>query len=297
MRDHDLLLVERERPAQDGAPEDHAPGGPEAHRLGVRRSCLAAHVLHLDRDFLEAELLLVGVRRRLERRPAERLLSRDQVREEEREEGRQRDECRPARQPPPVADDLGDPDHDEDRETDEEELRAEAEPAVDDPLLVRGQRDVVAALPPELDEAERELEEPDQPEAEHGEEHPGPDRAGGGLTHELRADPRIDGDHGDDDDLRQDEVPADEALVALGLREGRGREERGLLDIRQLEAVRDDALPEEVSRDEPPGDCRRERDADPDAPGYVNAGSGSGSSSGGGGAGRGGENSHGPLYG
>ena len=189
------------------------------------------------------------------------------------------------------------PDHDENREADEEELRAEAEPAVHDPLLVRSERDVVAALPPELGEPERKLQEPDQPEAEHGEKHPGPDRAGGGLAHELRADPRIDGDHGDDDDLSEDEVPAHEALVALGLGERRGREERRLLDVGEFQAVRDDALPEEVGRDEPPGERRRERDPDPDAPGYVDAGSGSGSNSGGGGAGRGGANSHGPLYG
>src|SRR6185295_12492584 len=101
----------------------------------------------------------------------------------------------------------------------------------------------------------------------------------------------------DDDDLSEDEVPAHEALVALGLGERRGREERRLLDVREFQAVRDDALPEEVGGDEPPGERRRKRDPDPDAPGYVDAGSGSGSNSGGGGAGRGGANSHGPLYG
>src|SRR6187200_2718291 len=151
----DLLLVQREGRAQNGAPEDDPAGGAEADCLCVRQGRLAAHVLHLDRDVVEPELLLVGARGCGEGGPVKRFLAGNQVREDEGEEKRQPDEGETPREPPPVADDLREPDHDQHGEADEEELAPEAEPAAHDPLAVGSVRDVVAPLPPELGQPER----------------------------------------------------------------------------------------------------------------------------------------------
>jgi len=53
---------------------------------------------------------------------------------------------------------------------------------------------MVAALPPEVGDAERQLHRPDEREAEHAEQHPGAQPSGGGFTDEPHALARVHGE-------------------------------------------------------------------------------------------------------
>ena len=66
---------------------------------------------------------------------------------------------------------------DEESEADRDELGAELEPVLERPLEVAGLRQVVAPGPPDVEQRERQLDEPDDAEPEHPEQHPRPDRA------------------------------------------------------------------------------------------------------------------------
>jgi hypothetical protein len=75
------------------------------------------------------------------------------------------------------------------------------------------------------DDAEGKCDEPHDREAEHSEEHPGPDRPGRGLAREGRAAARVDHERCEERDLREhpeEVVQAFEALRTLNL----GRVER-----------------------------------------------------------------------
>src|SRR5438270_62708 len=82
----------------------------------------------------------------------------------------------------------------------------------------------VAALPPELGETERELGEPDEGETDHPEQRPGADAPGGRLACEAGSVARVDREHDEERELREDEVGAQEPLVAGGAPKGGGAE-------------------------------------------------------------------------
>ena len=130
----------------------------------------------LGQPLLRRELvrLVDDPRRRL-------LLRRDQVGADEREQRREPDEHGPAGHPPPEPERPGEPHDDQEREADEEELPAEREPVEEQPVDVPELGHVVAALPPVVEEPERHLDEPEDGEPEHPEQHPGADAAGGRL--------------------------------------------------------------------------------------------------------------------
>jgi hypothetical protein len=103
----------------------------------------------------------------------------------------------------------------------------------------------VAPLPPELGEAEGELDQPEEREANHGEEHPRADPPGGRLAHEPVAVARVYGQDDEHCELGKQEVPAHEAPVIPGpLELGRAEE---AIDIhgREAQAGRDPRPPEE----------------------------------------------------
>ncbi|TMJ93649.1 MAG: hypothetical protein E6G67_11760 [Actinobacteria bacterium] len=138
----------------------------------------------------------------------------EQVGREERKQDGEADEGRRGRQPPTLAEQAGERHHDQEREADEQELAAEAAPAGEEPVEVALPRDPVAPLPPEFGEPERHLDEPDEAEAEHAEQHPGADRTGRGLPDQPCAPRRIDGEHSDQGNLREQEVDSFEAFEA-----------------------------------------------------------------------------------
>ena len=74
-------------------------------------------------------------------------------------------------------------------------------------------------LPPELGQAERELSDPQEGEADHPEEHPGADPAGGRLPRKTRTEAGVEPQHDDQSHLREDEVGPDEPLVVARLLE------------------------------------------------------------------------------
>src|SRR5215213_9696605 len=115
----------------------------------------------------------------------------DEPRHRVREERHERDERRCAGDPPTAAEDLGEAHHDQQREADEPELSREPEPVAEEPLGVADLRSVVSPRPPELEEAERDLREPEDPEPEHSEQHPGSDLAGGRLARETMPAPCV----------------------------------------------------------------------------------------------------------
>ncbi len=234
-----------EAPVEKRVPEDDPPARAQARRLGVRRRRLRAHLLHAHRDVGEAELGLVLPRLGSEGAVVQ-LLLRNQVGEHEREQRRQGHEHRAAWDPPPPSQRSGETHDDEDREADEEELASEAEPRPEDPLAVADAGDVVPALPPELREAEGELDDPEDAEPEHREQHPGADTAGRRLADEPHAPDCIPCEHRHGRQLGEEEEPADDAFVVLGALELGGAEDLARIDARRVEARRHDALPEEV---------------------------------------------------
>ena len=111
----------------------------------------------------------------------------------------------------------------------------------------------MAALPPEIQEPEGDLDEPDDRDSEHAQEHPGADAARRGLLGEAVAVARVHGEGGDEDERRGDVAPAEEALEVPRLVELRGDEHVRGLDRGQAQAVRDHRLPEPPGGDGPDG--------------------------------------------
>ena len=143
----------------------------------------------------------------------------------------------------------------EERERDREELRAEEEPVLEEPLEVAELRLLVPSRPPVPREAERQPDEPDDAEPEHPEEHPGADRAGRRLAREHGAASRVQPERHEQRDLRQHPEDVEDALVPFRvvhelLAEGCVDVDRG-----QGQAVRDGGRIEQEPSDR---ECRED---------------------------------------
>jgi hypothetical protein len=111
----------------------------------------------------------------------------------------------------------------------------------------------VAALPPEVGEPEGDLDEPEERQAEHPQEHPRPDAAGRRLAHEALAEARVEREDDDDHDERDEEADPQEQVVAPHLVElSRGKDLRGR-DTRPVEPVGNLRLPERPGGQAPAG--------------------------------------------
>jgi hypothetical protein len=209
VRQHDPHLVVWEA-VEQGVPQDHAPAGTEADGFRVRRTRQLPHVLLLDADILQPLLggELIGLRK--QSLVPHRVDAGNEVRKEECEEERKTDEDRRSCQPPPIAQGCGKRHHDQDGEADEEKRAAEAEPVLEHPPAVAHVRDTVPPLPPELRKAERELDEPEEREPDHSEEHPGADPTCRGFPREARPEDGVEPQHDDEGHLREDKVDPDE---------------------------------------------------------------------------------------
>ena len=179
---------------------------PEPRRIGVHERGVVRDLLHLHRDALDALLALEALRRGDQARVAQRLgVARRQPREDEREGRPERDEDRRAGNPPAVAEAARrDPSRSGARGR-RRGTRRRARPSSTRPT--RGSRlgQVVAPLPPKLGEPESELAQPDEAEAEHAEQHPGADPAGGRLPREARAVAGVEPERGEQHHLGEEE--------------------------------------------------------------------------------------------
>ena len=189
---------------------------PEPDGVRVRLARRAAHVLDRDRDSGDALPPLELRDRAAQGRVAE-WARRDEVRLDEREQRADRDEHGGAGDPPDLAEPPCQEHHDEERDAERDEGAAELEPVPEGPVEVAGLREAVAACPPDVEEPERQLHEPDDPEPEHAEQHPRADRPGRGLAGEPRAAARVDPERGEEGDLHQHPVDEEEALDPDGV--------------------------------------------------------------------------------
>ena len=118
----------------------------------------------------------------------------------------------------------GETHHDQEREADEQELATQREPVEEEPLHVAELGDVVPTLPPEVDDPEGDLDEPDDRETEHSEQHACADATCCGLPRKADAVTRVDGERPDEHDCGCHVAPAQEALEVPGLVELRAGE-------------------------------------------------------------------------
>jgi hypothetical protein len=178
MGHHDPDLPVVEASVEQRVPEEDAPTRAETYSVRVRGTGELARLL--DDDLHRLGVLALGkphhVTLQLRR---SRALVDDEVRVEEGEEQREPGEDGDGREPPRASEAGRQRHRDQEPETDEEELGGEQGPALDEPVEVAGLPDVVTSQPPELQELEGQLREPDQCEPEHPEQHPGADAAGG----------------------------------------------------------------------------------------------------------------------
>ena len=138
--------------------------------------------------------------------------------------------------------------HDQEREADRDERAAEREPVVEQPLQVSDLGHVVAPLPPERDEPERELHEPHEPEPEHAEQHPGADRARGRFAGERGTPLRVDPEDEQERRLGAEPEQKQEPLEPFRPRDEAGAEDGVLVDRRQREVARDDRRKQQPGR-------------------------------------------------
>src|SRR5581483_7533546 len=160
----------------------------------------------------------------------------------------------------PLADQpgAGEAHDDEDRGAEKDEADAQRDPPPEDQLEVALVRDAVAALPPEARDLERQADQPDEREPEHRQQHPGADRAGGGVADEALAEPGVDEEDEDRRRGREQLVDAKEGLVVIASAQEAGAEEVAGPQTSDVQTVRHlRRVPEEKRRRGPaPGEHR-----------------------------------------
>ena len=259
VREDDLLLPLVERLLEERVPEDDAARRAHAVCVGVRELGVLADLLDPRRDVGQAELALEAVGG-LEHRVVAQGLGRGvEVGRREREERGDGDEDRRPRQPPPVSELSREPDHDQQGEADRDELRAEEHPVLDQPGEVVGVGEVVAPRPPVRDDPEGEVHEPHDREAEHPEEHPGPDRPRRRLPRVRSTPPRVEHQRAEHRDLGEDPEDVVEALEPLRLGDDVRAEDGLRVHGGEGEVVRDVRGPE---KDGPDGERRDDENPD-----------------------------------
>ena len=166
--------------------------------------------------------------------------------------GSDRDEHGRAGDPPRLAEPAGEEHHDEQGDADRDERAAELEPVAERPVEVARLGQVVAARPPEVEQPERELDEPDDPEPEHAEQHAGADRPGGRLAREAGAAAGVDPERREQRDLPEHPGDEEEALDARRPRRTRRLAEDGVdVDCGEVQAGRHRRAEEQRRADEP----------------------------------------------
>ena len=195
---------------------------------------------------------------------------RGQVGLREREAGSDRDEHERTGDPPDLAQPPREEHHDEERDAERDERAAELEPVAERPLEVARLRQVVPSCPPDVEQREGQLDQPDEPEAEHAEQHSRADRPRCRLPGEPRPATGIDPERREEGDLPEDPGEQEEPLDVHRLADERLAEHGVGIDAGEVQAGRDRRAEEERRAHEPDG----ERDSRSDEPdGAVQAGS------------------------
>ena len=259
VREHRAHLSVRERPVDHRAPQDDLPRRAEADCVGVRLARRATHVLHGDGDAGDTLLLLELGRRSLQGRIVER-----------RDVSARRYGCANAKpapmttntrspgNPPGLTELPGEEHDDEQGDADRREGGGELEPAAERPFQVADLAQVVASRPPDVQQSERQLHEPDDPEAEHPEEHSRADRPRGRFAGEAGAPPGVDPQGREERDLGENPDDQEEALDVLGSANECLAEHRRAVDPNRRKVGRDGAAKEERGAPRP---TRRPRSA------------------------------------
>lgn len=258
MGDDDLNLPVCEARVEERVPEDDSAARPKSDRVGVDRFRLIADLLETNRDvrnaLVDRDLMRLGPEL-LIGKPLQ--LTGGQVREDKQEESRDADERRTSGDPPVPAEYPGKPHDDCQGERKEEKLAHEQQPVREDELGEVPPDEIVTALPPEADDLERDLDEPDDCEAEHSEQHPGAHPSGRRLAGKALSSQGVRDERADECHLRGDEIPACHALEVSRPIEHASRKEPPLVELRQFQVPRNPAAtPEEVGGN---GPCPCER--------------------------------------
>jgi hypothetical protein len=261
VREHHPHRPVREPSVEQRVPEHDLAGRAEPDRVGVRLARLAAHVLHRHRHAGDPLLALEVGGGRPERRALERRRPRHEIGGRKGEQRADRDEHGRSGQPPPLAQPAGEEHHDHEGERDRGERGPECEPVAECPLEVPRLGQLVAACPPEVEQAEGELDEPDDPQAEHAEQHPGPDRPGRRLPAEARPALRIYPERREQHDLLEGPADAEQPLDVLCLAHDVAAEDGVDVEWRQGEAPGDGGAEQQPGTAEPrSGGERGDRD-------------------------------------
>ncbi len=162
-----------------------------------------------------------------------------EIRERKREQCRDADEDPGARYPPPFAEPAREPHDDQEREAEGDEPRGEHGPVLDEPVDVAEIGLPVPAVPPVARRTERDPHEPGDRDPEHPEQHPGADRPCGRLAEERDPSSRVDGEHGQERDLREHPEHVVETLEARCARDERRAENRIDVDRGERQVVGD----------------------------------------------------------
>lgn len=243
--DHSNLAV-WEAAVEERVPQDDPPTRPEPDGVGIYCVDLVAHRFEPDRHVSHALFARNLLSPRRELWVSERLQVAE-IRQDEEEERGHPHECGSPEHPPTFSKGSCEPHHDGKREREEKERAREQQPVRENELEDVSADDVVSPVPPELRDIEGELDEPDDREPEHPEEHSGSDSTGCRLAREAFAPDCVVEECPDQRYLGQHEVPAREALEVAYAVEHARREVPPCLELRQIEVPRNlAAVPQEV---------------------------------------------------
>ena len=276
----DAHLGFREAAVDHRAPEDNLAGGAKPDGERIRLTRRPADVLDRDRDARDA---LLPFERRC-RTPQGRILERrrlaDEIRLGERKCGSDRDEHARARNPPCLAEAAGEKHDHKEGGADRDERSAQLEPVAECPIQIAQLTQVVAAGPPEVEQAEGELHEPDDPEPEHAEQHAGADWPGCGLADEAHPAAGVDPERRNECDLLHHPGDKEEALDAHCFVNKPSAEDRADVHGSEVQAGRYRGVEEQRGAPQPGCGCADDGDRSDEAgqAGSIPRGSSSSSS-------------------
>ena len=283
--EHDVHLGGREPAVEQRVPEDDAARGADAEGERIRLARLLADRFDAEWDPVQPFGTFEPVEARDERRIVGPLEARVEVRGDEHAQRRDRREDGRAGNPPPRAEPSREPHDDEQRDADGDERRPESDPVAEDGVEVPHVRDAVSAAPPQPHNGDGQLGQPEDRQPQHPEEHPRPERPGGGLLGEPAAVARVDRERPDRHDDPEHPEDQEEALVPLGTIDERLAEDGVDVDVGEGQPVRDDGAPQQPREPDPAHDERRV-EGDPERLHRTSIGSngtGTGAGAGGGG--------------
>ncbi len=109
----------------------------------------------------------------------------------------------------------------------------------------------MAALPPDRHQPERDLGEPDDRKAQHPQQHPRADRAGGRLAHQPVAAPGVERQDDHQHELAEQAVDVQQSLVGGAAAQEGCAEQGSWIDVRERQPGGNRGVPEHVGSPSP----------------------------------------------